>query len=218
MKYRLALTTPPKSEPVTLQEAKDHFYGTNTNQDAVTTGMIKAAREQVEDFTSRGLMPQTFTMYLDGFPSSCDRLRGSYSRESWGLVSLLLSSNGAIDIPRAPLISVDSIKYIDTTGALQTLDSALYQVDPQSDDDPVRILPSYGNVWPATRPQPNAVTVQFKIGYVDAAHVPERCKLAIKQTLASWFEDREAVVGDTRGKAQVLPNEAKDLLWDLKLF
>lgn len=215
MKYRLALTTPPTSEPVTLEEAKDHFYGTNTNQDAVTTGMIKAAREQVEDFTSRGLMPQTFTMYLDGFPGSCPSFReGLYTAESRLLVDILLSRSGEITMPRAPLIQngtlgIDFIKYIDTTGAQQTLDPTLYQVDPQSDDDPVRILPSYGNVWPATRPQPNAVTVQFQVGYADAAHVPERCKLAIKQTLASWFEDREAVVGDTRGKAQVLPNEAK---------
>jgi hypothetical protein len=223
MRYRLALKTPPQSEPVTLQEAKDHLYQTNTNQDAVITEMISSAREQAEDFTSRGFLPQTFTMYLDGFPGTGHNSRNLYSPEAWELVHILLSHGGEITMPRAPLIQndtlgIDFIKYIDTTGAQQTLDPSLYQVDPQSDCDPVRILPAYGKVWPATRPQPNAVIIQFQVGYADAAHVPSRAKLAIKQTLADWFENREAVTLDARGKAQQLPNSAKETLWDLRLF
>jgi hypothetical protein len=224
MRYRLTLTTPPESEPVTVDEANLHIYGVNTAQDPVTAEMISAAREQAEDFTSRGFLPQTFTMYLDGFPGASHNSRNLYSPETWELVHILLSHNGEITIPRAPLIQnddtlgIDFIKYIDTTGAQQTLDPTLYQVDPQSDCDPVRILPAYGKVWPATRPQPNAVTVQFQVGYADAAHVPARVKLAIKQTLADWFENREAMVVDARGKAQELPNSAKEILWDLRLF
>jgi hypothetical protein len=223
MKYRLALKTPPASEPVTRQEAKDHLHETDTAQDTVIDGMIQSAREQAEDFTSRGFLTQTFTMYLDGFPGTSDRFRGQYSPESWGLVNLLLTHAGEIEIPRAPLIQnealgIDFIKYVDTTGALQTLDPTLYQVDPQSDDNPVRILPAYGKVWPATRPQPNAVTIQFQIGYADAAHVPARIKLAIKQTVADWFNNRDATVVDARVAVQELPNEAKNMLWDFRLF
>src|ERR1043165_3359529 len=225
MKYRLALTTPPESEPVTVDEAKLQFHETDSVQDSVVDGMIQSAREQAEDFTSRGFLPQTFTMYLDGFPGSCERHRGLYSPHAWGLLleTLLLSSNGAIEIPRAPLIQndtlgIDFIKYIDTTGALQTLDPTLYQVDPQSDSDPVRILPAYGKVWPATRPQPNAVTIQFQVGYADAAHVPGRIKLAIKQAVAAWYNNREATVVGVSGSPQELPDEAKNILWDFRLF
>jgi hypothetical protein len=223
MKYRLALTTPPGSEPVTRDEAKLHFHETDSVQDAVVDGMIASAREQAEDFTSRGFLPQTFTMYLDGFPGSCDRFRGRYDPEAWGLIeTLLLSSNGAIEMPRAPLIQnatlgIDFIKYIDTAGVQQTLDPTLYQVDPQSDSDPVRVVPAYGKVWPATRPQPNAVTIQFQVGYADAAHVPARIKLAIKQAVAAWYNNREATVVGVSGSPQELPDEAKNILWDFRL-
>jgi hypothetical protein len=222
MKYRLALTTPPASEPVTRDEAKLHFHETDTVQDAVVDGMIQSAREQAEDFTSRGFLPQTFTMYLDGFPGNCDRFRGQYSSEAWALTQILLTSNGEIEMPRAPLIQndtlgIDFIKYIDTAGALQTLDPTLYQVDPQSDSDPVRVVPAYGKVWPATRPQRNAVTIQFQVGYADAAHVPARIKLAIKQTVAAWYSNRDATVVGVSGVPQELPDEAKNILWDFRL-
>jgi hypothetical protein len=231
MRYRLALKTPPGSEPVLLQEAKDHLHETDAAQDSVITGMMQSAREQLEDFTSRGFLPQTFTMYLDCFPQrwrdygfgSEFGSRSDLNRGNNSLEGLLLSGGGEISIPRAPLIQnaslgIDSIKYVDTAGATQTLDPTLYMVDPQSDDNPVRILPAYGKVWPATRYQPNAVTIQFQVGYADAAHVPARIKLAIKQTVADWFNNRDAVVVDARVAVQQLPNAAKNLLWDLRLF
>ncbi|HEV7520136.1 MAG TPA: hypothetical protein VGP89_03490 [Candidatus Angelobacter sp.] len=231
MRYRLALKTPPGSEPVTLQEAKDHLHETDTAQESVITGMMQSAREQLEDFTSRGFLPQTFTMYLDAFPyyGGYGFQQGSYNTaaqilQTPGLLAgILLSHGGEIVIPRGPLVQnaslgIDSIKYVDTAGATQTLDPTLYQVDPQSDDSPVRILPAYGKIWPATRYQPNAVVVQFQVGYVDAAHVPGRIKLAIKQTVADWFNNRDAVVVDARVAVQQLPNAAKNLLWDLRLF
>jgi hypothetical protein len=229
MRYRLSLKTPPGSEPVILQEAKDHLHETDTVQDAVINGMIQSAREQAEDFTSRGFLPQTFTMYLDSFPGygGFGYAPGTYFNTlpnlGNSLMGIILSHAGEITIPRAPLVQndtlgIDSIKYVDTTGAPQTLDPTLYQVDPQGDDEPVRILPAYGKVWPATRYQPNAVTIQFELGYADAAHVPARIKLAIKQTVADWYNNRDAVVVDNRVAVQQLPNAAKNLLWDFRLF
>lgn len=230
MRYRLALKTGPVSEPVTMQEAKDHLHETDTVQDTVITGMIQSSREEAEFFTSRGFLPQTFTMYLDGFPGYGGAY--GYGQSSYPalplatinpLIGNLLSTSGEITIPRAPLIQnaslgIDSIKYVDTTGATVTLDPTLYQVDPQSDDDPVRILPAFGKVWPATRYQPNSVIVQFQVGYTNAAAIPANIKLAMKQTLADWFENREAIVVDSRVVVQTLPNAAKQLLWNYRLF
>lgn len=225
MRYTLAVKTGPAGEPVTLPEAKDQLQITDTVHDAYLTGLIQAAREQAENFTSRALLQQTFTMYLDSFPGyegyglpSSSYFASSPLASINPLIGILLSRGGEILIPRAPVTAIDSIKYIDTTGALQTLDPNLYQVDPQTDSDPVRILPAYGKTWPATRYQPNAVTIQFEAGYADAAHVPGLIKLAIKQILADWNENREAVVVDARVAVQELPNAAKQLLWDYRLF
>lgn len=223
MRYSLTIKTQPSSEPVTRDEAKLHFHETDTVQDAVVDGMVQAAREQAESFTSRAFLHQTFTMYLDGFPFYGSGQVCSYTAIAalGGInptAAILLSHGGEIQIPRAPVTAVNSIKYVDTTGAQQTLDPTLYQVDPQGDDRPVRILPAYGKTWPATRYQPNAVIIEFEAGYADAANVPARIKLAIKQTVADWFNNREAVVVDARVAVQQLPNAAKMLLWDYRLF
>lgn len=223
MRYRLALTVPPESEPVSLDDAKAHSRVTIDDEDDLITALITASRIQCENFTSRGFLPQTFTMHLDGFPTHCDNFDGSQLGTIGSLMGIVLSRHGEISIPRAPLIQnstlgIDFIKYVDTTGAPQTLDPSLYQVDPQSDDDPVRIFPAYGKTWPATRYQPNAVTIQFQVGYADAAHVPGIILLAIKHVVADWYENREPEVVVSRAVLIELPNTAKMLLWDYRLF
>jgi hypothetical protein len=222
MRYRLTLTTPPEAEPVTLDEAKAHSRITSDDEDDLITDLITASRVQAENFTSRGLLPQTFAMYLDGFPGS-QWFEGSPLGSMLSLVGVVLSREGEITIPRAPLIQnstlgIDFIKYVDTSGSTQTLDPSLYQVDPQTDDDPVRIFPAFGKTWPATRFQRNAVTIEFQVGYADAAHVPGVIKLAIKHTVADWYENREPEVVVSRAVLIELPNAAKALLWDYRLF
>jgi hypothetical protein len=224
MKYLLAVTVPPEVEPVTLDEAKNHLRLDLdfTDEDDDITAMITVARKEAEDHTSRCLIAQTLIMYLDGFPAGTRPWHsghhvypGSISLEAYLIHGA--RRTGVIQIPKAPLTSVDFIKYVDTTGTQQTLDPSLYQVDPQADDELVRILPAYGQVWPATRVQPNAVSVQFKAGFEDAAHVPARFKLAMKQMLASWYENREGIVLGTQNTPFVIPNSAKLLLMNDRL-
>ncbi len=215
MRYTLTVKTQPVSEPVTLTEAKSHLNVTDSIDDTLITAFIKAAREQAEIMTSRALLPQTFTMVLDYFPYD-NSLCCNEDQLERRLIQL--GGAGPIRIPRAPLIGVDSIKYLDTSGTLQTLDPTLYAIDSQGDDEPVRVLPAYSKVWPATRVYPNAVTVQFQAGYANAAAVPEMIKLAIKQTLADWYENREATVLGAHLAPATLPNAAKAILWPFRLF
>jgi uncharacterized phiE125 gp8 family phage protein len=217
MRYRLQTKTGPTSEPVALADVKLHLHETDTVQESVISGMIQTAREQAEAFTSRAFLAQTFAMYLDGFPNNCN-LDYRVGNRIYPNICVMFSEGQEITLPRAPVTSVDSIKYLDTTGTLQTLDPSLYLVDPQTDDDPVRILPAYGKTWPATRPQPNAVIIQFEAGYADAAHVPATIKLAMSQAVGDWYNNRDAVVVDSRVAVQELPNAAKALLWDYRLF
>ena len=227
MHYTLSVKTQPASEPVTLAEAKAHLSidSSNTAWDSVITDFIKAAREQAEIFTNRCLLPQTLTMILDYFPFSAGndsqyfgRDRAPSDARSFERLVIQLGGAGPIEIPRAPLISVDSITYTDTTGATQTLATSEYVVDAQGDDEPVRILPAYGKTWPATRIYPNAVTIQFQAGYANAAAVPSSIKSAIKQIVGTWQENRESVVTDTRVAALELPEVGKALLWPYRLF
>jgi len=65
-------------------------------------------------------------------------------------------------ILKPPLISVDAIRYLDTSGAPRTLDPGSYASVPGF---PGRIAPAYGKVWPFTLPQIGGVTIDYTCGY-----------------------------------------------------
>jgi len=165
----LTLITAPTAEPIEAEEARKHLRLDLTLEDALLDGLIVVARRKVEELTARALMTQTWDLRLDSFPTT-------------------------IYVPLSPLdvsAPITSIKYIDTAGTEQELAAAKYTVDRYS--EPGRIVPAYGESWPSTRGVLNAVTVRFKVGYGDADDVPEPIKLAIKQLVAHWYENREPV-------------------------
>lgn len=142
--------TPPYAEPIHLDEAKLHLRVEKDqhDEDDLIKAQIVAARKIAEAFLGSVLVAQTFDLFLDAFPCS-------YSTRS--------TSSGQVNIPRPPLLSVVSVKYIDNDGAQQTLAANKYTVDANS--FPGRIVPAYGESWPSTRSVPSAVAVRFIAGY-----------------------------------------------------
>lgn len=165
------VTTAPSIEPVTLTEAKEHLGFDSDAANSTISGMIVAARRKVEELEWRSLITQTITLELDGFPSA----------------------SGAVYLPRPPLQSITSIQYVDADGETQTLAAADYDVDTTS--EPGRVKPSYGNTWPVTREQMNAVTIVYVAGYGDdRADVPADTRAAIKLLMAHLWTNREATI------------------------
>lgn len=160
--YGLTPITPPLSEPVTLQEAKDWLRLEHAVDDVKIQGLILTARSLAERNYDRSLISQVWQMTLPWF---C----------SW-----------EIRLPRGPLRSVESIKYTDTQGILQTLAPSSYLAD--TTNDPGIVYPSFASNWPATRYQPGAVQITYQAGYGDAPAVPEPIKSAIKVAVAWWYE------------------------------
>lgn len=193
----LFLVTAPTAEPVTLAQVKLHLRVDDSVEDALLTGLIRAAREHVETVTQRALMTQTWDLKLDAFP--CD--------------------GAAIEIPKPPTQSVTSITYVDTAGVTQTWSSALYTTDLPSDPQgqPGRIVPAYQQVYPQTRDVPNAVTVRFVAGYTAIGLVPDSIKAAMKILIGTWFDPGRASValGVT---ATPIPHTVDALLWPYKAF
>ena len=166
---RFKLKTAPTSEPVTTAEAKAQASVFHTADDALIEQYIKAARELLESETARQYVTATWEQYFDEFPD-------------------------VIEITKLPVASIVSVKYVDTDGDTQTMVvTTEYQVDYASPNRPCRILPAYGAVWPATRAQPNAVTVNFTAGYGTADSVPATAKQAILMLAAHFYENREPV-------------------------
>lgn len=155
----IAVVIPPYAEPVSLAEMKNHLKVETsvTDDDALITSQIAAARDVIETFTGENvarnqvLVATTFDMKLDRFPY------GNYSTSPGGMIP---PGFGSIVVPKIPLISVTAITYVDSAGVVQTVDPALYVLEPTRGG----IDLAYNQFWPYPRFQPNAVTIRFTAG------------------------------------------------------
>jgi len=164
------LTTPPTEEPVTLAEIKDHLRVSGTAEDSLLTLYAQMAREAVEEETWRALMPQTWVLYLAGWPA-----------------------DGIIELPRPPLQSVTHIKYTDEDGVEATLAATNYRVDTAR--EPGRVVLAPNGEWPSdVLDSVNGVAVTFVAGYADASAVPTMAKAAILLQIGEIYANREAVI------------------------
>ena len=184
---------PPASEPVSLAAMKSHLSigATFTDDDDLLSGMISSAREDAEDFTGRSLVSQQWIYALDYFPvyrindfSPLDAQSGnSQTGFRW-------NHSQIISLPQPPLLSVDQLVFIDSTGTPNTLTAPAYQVDNVS--EPGRLAPLAGAVWPVTAPGVlNAVQIHFTSGF---ATVPYRFMQAIKLRAAAYYANREEFI------------------------
>ncbi len=153
--------------PVSLSAAKLHLRVDGSDEDANVTALIGRGTGYAQKQTGRALVSQKWRLVLDSFPC------------------------GAISLPMPPLVSVESITYLDEDGALQTLDPADYLVNPFGIAG--EVTPAYGKSWPATRSQAMAVKVAFTCGYGDADSVPEENKGAILLMVGHLDQNRESV-------------------------
>jgi hypothetical protein len=192
--------TQPAVEPVLLADAKLHLRVTFDDDDALITSLITAARRLCEVRAGVVFVSRSFLMVDDGFPFVCGALnrqvRQFYGQFQGGqgsvMPGVLALNAGIIILPRAPLVSIDSVQYLDTTNILQTLNLSQYVVTTGS---PGRMAPIFGAIWPVTLPQIGAVQIQFTAGYsADASAVPANVVAAIKLVLGLLYENREAVI------------------------
>lgn len=201
MPLTLTTVTPPTSEPLLLQEAKDHLRVDSDDENALVQRLIQSARVDAENFLNRRIARATLKLQLDHFPGAYDH---GYCRD--GLTRRHRSGVDAIRPPSPPLVSVTSITYVDANGDTQTLATDAYQVD--SDSEPGRIVPAYGTCWPATRCQPNAVAVTYVAGYATTAEELYPIKQAMLLHIGWHYENREATKAE-RGAWE-------SLLWPLR--
>lgn len=166
-------TTDATTEPLTVAEAKRHLREdlVDANNDTDIGVLITAARTAAENRLNRTLITSTWTLTLDEFPEIDD-------------------DEGVILLPMGRVITVSSVKYLDSAGTLTTLDAALYTTDLTGDIG--RIFPAYGTSWPLTREQSNAVTVVYTAGFgATAASVPAPIVTWIKLAIGDLYGQRE---------------------------
>lgn len=154
---------PPYAEPVSVDALKAHIKRAAevTEDDLLIAAQGVTARVAVETGTGVNrsqysvMVATTFEAYLDSF-TDCNYSRGHYARDWYPGYSYLR-------MPCGPLISVESIMYVDAGGSTQTLSPSNYTFSRISDIGTV-IHPVYGSYWPSIRYQPSPVTIRFVAG------------------------------------------------------
>ncbi len=234
----IIVQTQPVAEPVSLSVAKNFLRVSITDDDDLIQGvLIPAAREACESFCSRSFAPKSYLMSLDSFPFYTDTVtsQAAYPPSYYALPmysTTMWNYSQMIKLYYPPCIEVQGIDFTQPDGSQETL---LQDTDFLLDNvnEPARIFPMPGAMWPPCAYVPNAVRIRFTAGFGDTTSVdpapvggeipqgagsqpmPNRVPVAILQTIAHWYENREAAMA---ANFKTLPQHVEMLLWSLRVM
>lgn len=173
----------PLSEPLSLNEAKEHLRIDHGEEDALILRLIASARETAESLTGRAFTTQSWKFWRDGWPLS-----------------------RAIEIPKPPLAAVTAVTVVSRSGTESVLSSDAYIVDGAS--VPGRIVFKSAASLPAELADVNAISVAFQAGYgANGASVPAAIRNAMLDLIAHLYEARGRAPAEPPGGvfAQLAP-------------
>ena len=178
MSGALTVTVEPVAEPVGLEEMKDYLRVDASDEDALITSLLIAARQYCEAKTKWSFVTQTLRYTLDDWPNE-----------------------ETIELPQpfndTTTFSVTYYTEGSTSGTV--LGSTNYWVDAES--NPGRVVLRSGQYWPSgALRSANAVQIVFEAGYGGQGDVPEGVRMAIKLLVGHWYANREAVLTGTISK------------------
>lgn len=186
MRVRIIAPVTGALQPVTLEEARAQTRVDCDAEDAFLGLLISVATQAASDRLQRALVPTRYRLTLDSFPD-------------------------AVELLMPPVISVESVKYIDIDGEQQTLDPQDTFLDSVS--EPGYLVPAAGRAWPATQDRINTVEVEYTAGYPDSA-IPTPIKQWILLALGDMYANRER----SAEKPVVPQNFAEGLLDTYKIW
>lgn len=127
----------PRVTAVTLDEVRAHCRVHERDDDADLERYLRTAIATVERDTGRQLVDAKYR----------------YTMENWQL---------KLRLPRAPLAGVESISYLNGSGARTTLAASAYTV--LVDAEPGMVVPAYNSSWPNLRIYADSVRVDYWAG------------------------------------------------------
>ncbi len=171
-RINLHLTTAPKQEPVTVDQLRGHLrVDANDEDEYLNTIIIPSARRSVERALGQVFITQTWEWYWDG---------------GWPGV-------GVLEFPIGPVLSVNSVKYLDVDGVETTWAASNYTVAIKG---PIqRLWLNESVVWPTVQRQtPEVAWVDFQAGYgPDKDDVPAGVKHLVLLMAEHVYEHRGPV-------------------------
>ncbi|EAP88807.1 hypothetical protein OA2633_14830 [Oceanicaulis alexandrii HTCC2633] len=164
----LTRTTPPATEPVSVEAAKAWLRVSHSEDDALIGDLIESACEHVETRTGLALITQSWRERLEDWPR--DRMSAS------GL---------AVQLARAPLVSVEAVRVRAGDGALTDWNSDEYRVETGVPGRLVAILPF---ALPRPEARGGGIEIDFTAGYGETPdEVPAPLRAAILHLVAASY-------------------------------
>lgn len=181
----LDVVTPPSALPVDLTELKDHLrLGGSapqqyTREDNVLELMVQAASNAYQERFKVQLLDATLRWHFKEFKN-------------------------VMELPRLPFKSVESVKYVDSDGELQTIPQADYS-EFAFTNQPGRVAFSKEYEFPDLNEiNPYPVHVEYISGYgVDYTKVPEETRQYLMNIIGTYYMQRESRVISYTGSISV---------------
>lgn len=177
----LRVVVQPTGEQITLAEAKRYCHVDDdlggsppaNIEDADFLDWIVEAREYLENETGRALVPQTFELTTNAWPT-------------YGVGS------PAVLLPMSPIASLGSVVYLDGSGAPITLAGSAYTLTNWSDFEPTWLYPAVDTTWPTAQGAQNAITIRYNAGYTLPTDSPNDRPLprAFKSAMRMYIHDK----------------------------
>lgn len=152
---RIIRLTQPTVEPVTLEQAKEQLRCDGDDENDYITSLISVARDYIETYTGQYFSEATFALFFDNFPAS----------------------DFPMDIQIPGVDSIDSVTYLDTDQANQTISTGITL-------DGERRQMRYNSTWPT------AISVRIEVtAGVDNSSSPAFIPYAIQQAILLTITD-----------------------------
>lgn len=160
------------AEPITLQQAKDHLRVFISDDDEYIAGLIVAARTAAEGRLNRTIVQRQRVARFAG----------------WGARMRLL---------KPPILTVDSIGYIDETGGEMLLDGGRYYLaEPEDEGGMFEVGLRAGEPYPLLDRRAHPLIVRYTAGY-PVGGVPADIVQWMLLAIGTMYNNRESVIVGT---------------------
>lgn len=157
----------PGRFPVTLAEVRQQLRIFHQEQDRMLERYIDAATQAVENYLQRALISRQYIAYLNRF------LDPIYLR-----------------FP--PVISLESLEYMDVAGFYQSVDSSVYFLENLTAPASITLLE--GQHYPQSTKHPRAIRITYTSGYGTLVNdVPEDIRVGILAVINAFYDNASAI-------------------------
>lgn len=174
--WSLTTTSRTVAGVISTADAKAHLRVDHSDEDSLIDRLVLASIEAIESKIGASMVPQTLTLVVPRFPTTC----------------------GHFALPGSPVRSITSITYVDSDGTNQVVAGSLYVTDGNAHPGRVYLADRDSSPWPTDlAARDDAVRIIYEAGPATVNDVNDALIAAALLMIGHLYENRQAVVTGT---------------------